>query len=113
LLQHVLQLLMQPNWLLKGRDLTSIEINDDGVLVDAETIADALGLTASQVRGLMQSGAITTRCEKGVDEDEGRWRLTFFYNNRAVRLTVGEDNRIVSRARFDAPRRRPHPFTDR
>ncbi len=86
--------------------MTSIEIGDDGFVVDAQIIADAFGLTTSEVQSLMQSGAITSRCEKGVDEDEGRWRLTFFHNSRAFRLTVDENSRILGRSQFDAPRER-------
>jgi hypothetical protein len=84
--------------------MTSVEIGDDGFIVEAEIIADAFGIDASAVQRLMQSEQITSRCEKGVDEDEGSWRLTFFHNNRAFRLTVDEYSRILSQARFDAPR---------
>lgn len=84
--------------------MTSVEIGDDGFIVDAEIIADAFGVDASAVQRLMQSEQITSRCEKGVDEDEGRWRLTFSHNDRAFRLTVDENGQILSQARFDAPR---------
>ncbi len=86
--------------------MTSVEVGDDGFVVDAEIIAEAFGLAASEVQALMQSNAITSLCEKGVDEDEGRWRLTFFHDNRAFRLTVDENSQILGRARFDAPRER-------
>ena len=86
--------------------MTTIETGDDGFVVDAEIIAEALGIAASEVQSLMRSNVITSRCEKGVGEDEGRWRLTFFHSNRAFRLTVDNNNQILSRARFDAPRQR-------
>ncbi len=86
--------------------MTSVETGDDGFVVKAEILAEAFGIAASEVQGLMKSQAITSRCEKGVDEDDGRWRLTFFHNNRAFRLTVDDSNQILGRARFDAPRQR-------
>lgn len=39
--------------------------------------------------------------------DEGRWRLTFYCEGRALRLNVDAGGRILSRARFDVPRRNP------
>ena len=51
----------------------------------------------------MRQGQITSRCEQGMDKDAGRWRLSFFHRNRALRLTVDEEGRILSRARFDTP----------
>jgi hypothetical protein len=36
-----------------------------------------------------------------VDEDEGRWRLTFYHEKRACRLTLGEGGEILKRATFD------------
>ncbi len=85
--------------------MTVVELGENGFVVAAESIAEAFGIAASSVQGLMQSGAITSRCEKGEGADEGRWRLTFFYNNRAFRLTVNAASEVIGQARFDAPRR--------
>lgn len=87
--------------------MTTVELSENGFVVEAESIAEAFGIAAATVQGLMQSGAITSRCEKGAGEDAGRWRLTFFYNNRAFRLTMDETSTVIGRARFDAPRRQP------
>ncbi|WP_299822303.1 DUF6522 family protein [uncultured Jannaschia sp.] len=92
--------------------MTQIEPGKDGFVVDADILADAFGIKAAGIRNLMQSGAITSRCEKGADEDEGRWRLAFFHGGRALRLTVDETGRILGRSRFDAPRS-PMPQTTR
>jgi len=54
---------------------------------------------------LMKAEAITSLCEKGVDKDEGRWRLSFFHAGRVFRLTIDSNSQILGRARFDAPRR--------
>ncbi len=85
--------------------MTTVELGGNGFVVEAESIAEAFGISATSVQELMRSGAITSRCEKGEGEDEGRWRLTFFYNNRAFRLTLDEAAKIISNARFDAARR--------
>jgi hypothetical protein len=39
----------------------------------------------------MREGKITVLCERGVDEDAGRYRMTFFHENRRFRLVVDEE----------------------
>jgi hypothetical protein len=85
--------------------MTQIEVGEAGFVVDAEVLADAFGVSSAQVQPLMQSGTITSLCEKGIDDDEGRWRLTFYHQNRALRLTVNAGGEILGRSMFDAPRR--------
>jgi len=87
--------------------MTQVEIGENGFVVDAEVLAEAFGIEAADVQPRMQSGALTSRCEQGVDEDAGRWRLTFYHNGRALRLTVDVSGEILGRARFDAPRHGP------
>jgi len=82
-----------------------VDVNESGITVDARLIADAFGLDPAEIQGLMRNQDITSRCEQGVDEDAGRWRITFWYGERAVRLTLNESGEILSRARFPAPRR--------
>jgi hypothetical protein len=50
---------------------------------------------------LLRNGAITSRCERGIGEDEGRFRLTFFHAGRRLRLVVDADGRILQRSRID------------
>jgi hypothetical protein len=83
-----------------------IEIGDNGFVVDAELLAQAFDLEAATVPLEMRHGTITAKCEKGVGDDNGLWRLTFFHNGKALRLTVDAGGKVVSRARFDAPRRK-------
>jgi hypothetical protein len=85
--------------------MTGIQIGDDRFVVDARVIAEAFGIAAAEVQQAMRSGAITSRSEQGVGDDAGRWRLTFFHRGRALRLTVDVAGNVVTRARFDAPRR--------
>jgi hypothetical protein len=86
--------------------VTSVEVGDDGFIVHAAIIAEAFGIADAAVHELMKSGEITSTCETGMDDDEGRWRLTFFYLGRTFRLTIDADCKIISSARFDASRRR-------
>lgn len=78
-----------------------IGVEDGRFTVDATLIAAAFGLSPPQARALMRDGAITSRTERGEGADEGRFRLVFFYRNRAFRLTVDGEGRILTRAAFD------------
>jgi hypothetical protein len=55
-----------------------IRFEGDEFEIDAVTIADALGIQPSLLQQRIRDGALTTRCERGVDADEGRYRLTFY-----------------------------------
>lgn len=85
--------------------MTGIDPTGEGFQVEAELIAEGFGLTQDEVSRRMRDGRMTSRCEKGTGEDEGRWRLTFFSEGRTLRLTLGPDLEVISRASFAAPRR--------
>jgi len=86
-----------------------VEIKGDGFEVDATLLSAAFGLSQREVRSSMRDGRIVSRCETGAGEDAGRWRLTFYFNGRALRLTVNAEGEILARSTFDAPRRQPGP----
>lgn len=86
--------------------MNKVTINTDGFVVDAEIIGTAFNLPPADVPGKLRLCEITSRCEIGVDEDAGRWRLTFYCNGRALRLVVDECGAILSRSTFPA-----HPPT--
>jgi len=46
----------------------------------------------------MRAGTITSRCETGVDSDAGRWRMTFYYGDRACQFIVDEAGNVLTRA---------------
>lgn len=69
--------------------MTSIQRTSDGFILDAGLLADAFSLTEDEIKKLMREGVITSRCENGIDEDAGRWRLTFYYGDRLCRYIVG------------------------
>lgn len=88
--------------------MSEVRSTEAGFEVDASLIAAAFHLDPAEVPGLLRATEITSRCETGVDEDAGRWRLTFFKGNRALRLTVDAAGSVLFRATFDAPRRAVH-----
>jgi hypothetical protein len=79
----------------------SIEILTEGIQVDATIIADGLGIAASSVADLMRAGQLTSLCERGVDEHQGRFRLSFFYAGKRFRLVVDEGGTIIQRSTID------------
>lgn len=78
--------------------MSHITFENGDVVVEAETIAEGLSLTAPQVAELMRTGAITSRCERGVGPDKGLWRLTFLHGKRRLQLIVSTNGEIVQRS---------------
>lgn len=76
-----------------------IEMKDGQPIVDANDLANLLGLNAADIQTKMRAGEITTRFETGIDEDAGRMRLTFFYDTMKVRLTCSEDGTVLKTLR--------------
>jgi hypothetical protein len=74
-----------------------VSFREDGIVVDAALVAAAFGLPPASVPDRMRSGEITGRCEAGVGEDSGRWRLTLIRGDRALQLVVAPDGRVLSR----------------
>ena len=69
--------------------------------VDAETIAQGLGIPALAVQPLMRSGEITSRCEVGEGQDTGLTRLTFFLRGSRFRIVVDAAGRVIRRSTID------------
>jgi hypothetical protein len=78
-----------------------IEITGNEIVIDAKVLAPLLDVAAADVPELMRSQAITSICERGVDADEGHYRLSFFYRNRRVRLSVDQAGQILQRGTID------------
>jgi hypothetical protein len=74
-----------------------IEFDGETFNVDAALISDGLRVEAPLLLALMREGLITGRCERGMDQDAGRYRLTFYYDKRSVRLTVDEKGDLIER----------------
>jgi Family of unknown function (DUF6522) len=78
-----------------------IEFEEGSIQVDATIIAEGLGIDPSLVQERMREGKITSLCERGIDEDNGRYRLTFFSENRRFRLIVDERGNVVQRSAIE------------
>jgi hypothetical protein len=73
----------------------------DTVQVPAAIIAHGLDLEASTVLLLMRGGEVTSHCEKGENEDAGRYRLTFFYKSRRFQLVIDSKGKVLRRSKID------------
>lgn len=85
----------------------AVTIKNGGFVVDAALLGDAFDLSPATVPERLRAGEITSLCETGRDKDAGRWRLTFFFAGRALRLTVDGRGEVLSRSTFAA--HPPHP----
>lgn len=77
-----------------------VERDGDGFHVDAQTIGEGLRLAPEEVVRLLREGAITSLVERGENEDEGLWRLSFFHASTRLRLIVDESGTILKRSRI-------------
>ncbi|MCB1446079.1 MAG: hypothetical protein KDJ87_09860 [Rhizobiaceae bacterium] len=78
-----------------------IEISAGEVVIDARILAPLLDVAAEDVLDLMRKQAITSLCERGVDAHEGHYRLSFFYRNRRVRLSVDPAGQVLQHTTID------------
>ncbi|QPC88800.1 hypothetical protein GA830_18050 (plasmid) [Mesorhizobium sp. NBSH29] len=78
--------------------MPKIEFEDAAIQVDATIVGEGLGIAPSLVQTQMREGKITSLCERGVDEDDGLCRLTFFSASRRFRLIVDEAGNVHQRS---------------
>jgi hypothetical protein len=78
-----------------------VKLEEGTLTIDAAVIGRGLNVEPSLVQVRMREGKITVLSERGVDEDAGRYRLTFFYENRRFRLVVDEEANVVQRSTLD------------
>jgi hypothetical protein len=81
--------------------MAMIEVEKGGFRIDARIVGEGLGIEASLVPARMREGAITSLCERGVDKDAGRYRLTFFHQGTRLRLVVDDAGNITQRSVLD------------
>lgn len=89
--------------------MNSVEFEGGAICVDASVIAEGLGLKPEDVQLLMRNGSITSVCERGEDEDAGRYRLTFFHQRRRLQLVVSETGAVIESIADPAERQAIRP----
>ena len=78
-----------------------VEITNGDIVVDAALLGELLDVAAADVQPLLQTKAITSICEKGMEDNAGEYRLSFFYRNRRVRLNVDANGNVLRRSVID------------
>src|SRR5262245_28063845 len=71
----------------------AISITDGAIVIAAETVAPRLGLKPEALQAEMQRGKVCCVLETGVDEDEGRTRVTVRYHARSWTLVIEPDGK--------------------
>lgn len=80
--------------------MTAVERAAGDFVIEARLLAEAFDLTEDEIRQRMRDGGITSRCEVGLDEDAGRWRLTFHHGDRACRFIVDGAGTVLKTVTF-------------
>ena len=70
--------------------------------IDGARVAQGFGLDVDTFRRLMDERAVTLLCERGVGEDEGLHRATFYHGKRRLRLVLDRFGKVVANAGPDA-----------
>lgn len=76
--------------------MPEIEVGDEAVQIDAKVLAEALRIDTDELLRRMREGTVTSRLERGEDEDAGRVRLTFYSASRRVRVVADANGKILS-----------------
>ncbi|WP_340108519.1 DUF6522 family protein [Pikeienuella sp. HZG-20] len=76
--------------------MTRIDRAGDDVQIDADILARAFAISVDDLKRGMREGAITSRLERGEEEDAGKLRLTFFSAGRHVQIIADEAGAILS-----------------
>jgi hypothetical protein len=78
-----------------------VEFEEGTLRIDAAAIGQGLNIEPSLVQVRMREGEITVLSDRGVDEDAGRYRMTFFHEHRRFRLVVDEEGNAIQRSTVD------------
>jgi hypothetical protein len=86
---------------------TLINFEQGAIRIDATLVAADLDIPPTLILARIREGRITSRCERGLGEDTGRFRLTFFHGNRSVRLVVDDAGNVLERSSANVGERAP------
>jgi hypothetical protein len=79
-------------------EVSPVEFQQDGISVDTNLIAEGFDMEPSSVQDFVRAGTLTSFCERGIDQDVGLYRLSFFYEGRRLRLIVDCEGRVLRRS---------------
>ena len=81
------------------RPAIPLQLQDDPhpppIEIDGARVARGLGLDIAAFRQRMAERKVSVLCERGTGEDAGRWRATFYYEGRRVRLVVDAEGKVL------------------
>lgn len=77
---------------MSGPHAPAISVSDDGFIVEAELIAEKLGLTPEAFWREMKRGIVYSVVERGEGDDQGRTRLSFHYRARSCSVILEEES---------------------
>lgn len=78
-----------------------VELNDGEFCIEARLLGDLFKVEPAAIPALMCGGMLTGVCERGVGDDDGKYRLSFFYGSRRVRLNVDAAGAVLQRSVVD------------
>lgn len=76
--------------------MTKIDVTDDRVQIDADILSRAFEISSDELKSKMRDGAITSKAEQGAAEDTGKVRLTFYSQDRRVRITADDQGNVLT-----------------
>ncbi len=76
----------------------AVKFADGEFSIEATVIAEGFAIDPALIQPRMREGKLTSRCERGVDQDAGHYRLTFFYDSRRFHLIVDETGNLLERS---------------
>lgn len=68
---------------------------ENDMVVEAEVVAHGLDLSVAKLQTEMRKGCVTSRSERGVGEDQGRFRLTFSYGHRQFQIITDAKGHVI------------------
>lgn len=78
-----------------------VELNNGEFCIEARLLGDLFKVEPAAIPALVRGGVLTGVCERGMGEDDGKYRLSFFYGSRRVRLNVDAAGTVLRRSVVD------------
>ncbi len=63
--------------------------------IDGTLVAGKLDLSVEEFRRLMADGKIAVLCERGTDEDAGRFRASFYHGSARARFVLDAAGEVL------------------